>query len=284
LARDFNHCQLYKQVLTEIKEVTMTTNTRSFAIVTGASSGIGYELAKLCAKNHFDLLIAADQSDINDVAQELRTTGIAVDAVQVDLATLEGVDKLYGATKGRPVDALFANAGHGLGHGFLDQNFADIRHIIDTNITGTLYLLHKVGKEMRARGQGRILITGSIAGFMPGTYQAVYNGTKAFIDSFAVALRHELKDTGVTVTCLMPGATETEFFERADMMDTKVGQQKKDDPADVAKTGFDAMMRGDTDVVSGFKNKVQVAMTNVVSSDTLAEQHRKMAQPGSGKK
>ena len=134
---------------------------------------------------------------------------------------------------------------------------------------------------MRARGEGRILITGSIAGFMPGTFQAVYNGTKAFIDSFSFALRNELKDTGVTVTCLMPGATETEFFERADMLDTKVGQAKKDDPADVAKTGFEAMMKGDGDVVSGWKNKLQTAIANVTPAGVLAEQHRKMAEPGS---
>ena len=137
---------------------------------------------------------------------------------------------------------------------------------------------------MRARGQGRILITGSIAGFMPGTYQAVYNATKAFIDSFSWALRAELKDTGVSVTCLMPGATETEFFARAEMLDTKVGQQAKDDPADVARSGFDAMMRGDGDVVSGWKNKVQAALANVTPASILAEQHRKLAAPGSGQK
>ena len=137
---------------------------------------------------------------------------------------------------------------------------------------------------MRARGQGRILITGSIAGFMPGTFQAVYNGSKAFIDSFSFALRAELKDTGVTVTCLMPGATETEFFERAGMEDTKVGQSEKDDPADIAKTGFDAMMRGDGDVVSGWKNKIMSAVATVTPSGVLAEQHRKMAEPGSGEK
>jgi uncharacterized protein len=133
---------------------------------------------------------------------------------------------------------------------------------------------------MRAQGEGRILVTGSIAGFMPGTYQAVYNGTKAFIDSFSFALRAELKGSGVTVTCLMPGATETDFFERADMLDTKVGTQKKDDPADVAKTGFDAMMRGDGDVVSGWQNKLQSAIANITPAGVLAEQHRKMAAPG----
>ena len=123
-----------------------------------------------------------------------------------------------------------ANAGHGLGRAFLDQDFADVRHVIDTNVTGTVYLVQLVGRAMRSRGQGRILLTGSIAGFMPGTYQAVYNGTKAFVDSFSFALRAELKDTGVTVTCLMPGATETDFFERADMLDTKVGQGKRTTP------------------------------------------------------
>ena len=179
---------------------------------------------------------------------------------------------------------MLANAGHGLGHAFLDQDFEEARHVIDTNVTGTLYLIHKVGNEMRERGEGRILITGSIAGFMPGTYQAVYNGTKAFMDSFSFALREELKDSGVTVTCLMPGATETEFFERADMLDTKIGAGKKDDPADVAKIGFEAMMKGDGDVVSGLKNKIQSALTAVTPSGVLAKQHGKMAKPGSAKK
>jgi short-subunit dehydrogenase len=257
--------------------------TKPLAVVTGASTGIGYELARECAENGFDLVIAADESAINDAAQSLRQLGAAVEAVEADLATLDGVDRLYAAMKGRPVDALLANAGRGLGKGFLDQDFDDVRRVIDTNVTGTLYLLHRIGRDMRARGQGRILITGSIAGFMPGTYQAVYNGTKALLDSFSFALRHELKDTGITVTCLMPGPTETDFFERADMLDTKVGQQKKDDPADVAKTGFNAMMKGEGDVVSGWKNKLQSAIATVAPSGVLAEVHRGMAEPGKGK-
>jgi short-subunit dehydrogenase len=183
---------------------------------------------------------------------------------------------------GRPVDALLANAGHGLGRAFLDQDFDSVRHVVDTNITGTIYLVQKVGRDMRARRRGRILLTGSIAGFIPGTYQAVYNGTKAFIDSFSFALRNELQESGVTVTCLMPGATETEFFERADMMDTKVGQSTKDDPADVARTGFDAMMRGDGDIVAGWKNKVSTALASVTPAGLLAQQHRSMAEPGTG--
>ena len=262
----------------------MATDTRPLAIVTGASAGIGYELAKECARNGFDLLVAADQPKIHEAAQEFRTLGAQVEAVEADLATLEGVDKLYAAANGRSVDALLANAGHGLGHAFLDQDFGDVRHVIDTNVTGTVYLIQKVGRDMRARGSGRILITGSIAGFTPGTYQAVYNATKAFIDSFSFALRAELKDTNITVTCLMPGATETEFFERADMMDTKVGQSKKDDPADVAKTGFEAMMRGDGDVVSGWMNKLQSAIASVTPAGILAEQHRKQAEPGSAQR
>lgn len=262
----------------------MATKTRPLAIVTGASTGIGYELAKCCARDGFDLIVAADEPEINQAAQDFRQLGVEVEAVEADLATIEGNDQLYAATKGRPVDALLANAGRGLGHAFLDQSFDDVRHVVDTNVTGTIYLIQKVGREMRARGQGRILITGSIAGFMPGTYQAVYNGTKAFLDSFSFALRAELKDTGVTVTCLMPGATETEFFERADMLDTKVGQQEKDDPAEVAKTGYDAMMKGEGDVVSGWMNKLRSAIALVTPSGILAEQHRKMAAPGSGEK
>jgi short-subunit dehydrogenase len=260
----------------------MPETLKPLAVVTGASAGIGYELAKLCAQNGYDLVIAADQTAIHDAAKEFESLGVSVDAVEADLATLEGVDRLYAAIKGRPVDALLANAGHGLGHAFLDQDFTQVRHVIDTNITGTIYLIQKVGRDMRSRGEGRILITGSIAGFMPGTFQAVYNGTKAFIDSFSFALRNELKDSGVTVTCLMPGVTDTEFFERADMLDTKVGQSKKDDPADVAKVGFEAMMRGDGDVVSGWKNKIATSIASVTPAGMLAEQHRKMAEPGSG--
>src|SRR5947209_9779681 len=259
-----------------------STHPRQLAIVTGASTGIGYELATICAENGFDLIIAADEPKINQAAQALRTLGAEVEAVEADLATLDGVEKLYEKAKslGRPVDALLANAGRGLGKGFLDQDFNDVRKVVDTNVTGTIYLLQKVGRDMRARGKGRILITGSIAGFLPGTYQAVYNATKAFLDSFSFALRHELKDSGITVTCLMPGATETDFFERADMLDTKVGQGEKDDPADVAKQGFKAMMAGQGDVVTGWHNKLQSAIALVTPSDMLAEQHRRKAEPG----
>src|SRR4029434_8296306 len=182
----------------------MNSNSRPLAIVTGASAGIGYHLAALCAKNGFDLVVAADEPAIAQAARAFETHGVPSEAVEADLATIEGVDQLLAKVAGRPVAALLANAGHGLGKAFLDQDFIAVRHVIDTNITGTIYLIQKVGRDMRARGAGRILITVSRAGFMPGPYQAVYNGTKAFIDSFSFALRAELKDTGVTVTCLMP--------------------------------------------------------------------------------
>jgi len=259
------------------------STTRQFAIVTGASTGIGLELAKCCAREGFDLLIAADEPEIEHAAAAIRNLGAAVATVQTDLSTTEGVDRLVAAAAGRQVDALLANAGRGLGRAFLDQDFKRARLVIDTNITGTVYLIHRIGNDMRRRNAGKILITGSIAGFIPGSFQAVYNGTKAFLDSFSFALREELRDTAVTVTCLMPGATETKFFERADMMDTSVGVAKKDDAAEVAETGFKAMMSGEGDVVFGMKNKVQSSIANVLPAGVLARQHRKMAEPGSAK-
>jgi len=258
----------------------MTEPNRPLAIVTGASAGIGFELARCCGEAGFDLLIAADEPKIRLAAVTLRETGAAVETVEADLATLSGVDALVSATGGRPVAALLANAGHGLGHAFLEQDFSDIRHVIDTNVTGTLYLVHCIGRHMKARGDGRILITGSIAGLMPGTYQAVYNATKAFLDSFAYALRAELKDSGVSVTCLMPGATETEFFERADLLDTKVGIEEKMPASEVAKQGFEAMMQGDAEVITGWQNKLRAAIARLLPGTALAEQHRKMTGPG----
>jgi short-subunit dehydrogenase len=260
----------------------MHEHTRPLAVVTGASTGIGRELARCCVEAGFDLVVAADEPEIEKAARDLQQGGARVEAIEADLSTAEGVDSLLEAIGTRPVDALLANAGRGLGHAFLDQDFDAVQRVIDTNITGTLYLLQQVGRDMRARGRGRILITGSIAGFMPGTYQAVYNGTKAFLDSFSYALRHELAGSGVTVTCLMPGATETDFFERADMLDTKVGRSEKDDPADVAAAGFEAMMRGDGEVVTGWQNKLRAAIAHVTPAGVLAEMHRRMAEPGSG--
>jgi uncharacterized protein len=259
----------------------MASSSKPLAVVTGASAGIGYELAKCCAEDGFDLVVVADEPEIQKAATDLQAMRAKVDALQADLSTVEGVDKLYAMIGGRPVAALLANAGRGLGKGFLDQDFDDVLRVVNTNITGTIYLIQKVGRDMRARQQGQILITGSIAGFIPGTYQAVYNASKAFLDSFSFALRAELKDSGVTVTCLMPGATETEFFARADMLDTAVGHGKKDDAADVARIGFKAMKNGEGDVVSGWHNKLQSAIANITPASVLAEQHRKKAAPGS---
>jgi short-subunit dehydrogenase len=257
-----------------------------FAVVTGASTGIGFELASIAAENGYDLLVVADEPLIDAAAADFKRHGVVVTSVEADLATLQGVDQLLAAANGRQIDLLCANAGRGLGHGFLDQDVADWRRVIDTNITGTIYLLQNVLKQMVARDDGRVLITGSIAGFIPGSFQAVYNGTKAFVDSFADAIRNEIKDSkGVKVTTLMPGPVETEFFARGDMLDTSVGASDgKSDPADVARDGWEALMKGEAHIVSGWKNKIQAAVAHVTPAAILAEQHRKMAEPGSADK
>ena len=257
---------------------------RPLAAITGASTGIGLELARLCAANEFDLVICADTPEIMDARQELEEDGVQVIALQCDLSTREGQEKFISTVEGtgRPLDVLIANAGIGLGRGFLDQDLNAALKVVRTNIEGTIVPLHHLARQMRQRHRGRILVTGSIAGLMPGTFQAVYNGTKAFLDSFAVALNNELKDVGITVTLLQPGATETDFFERADLMDTKVGTQEKMAAADVARVGFDAMMKGELKVTAGLKNKLRAAMSRVVPDSTLAEMHRKEAAPGTG--
>ena len=254
---------------------------RPLAVVTGASSGIGYHLAMQAAEHGYDLVVAAD-TPLADAVLDFQSLGAQVQAVQCDLATTEGVQHLISAIGEREVDALLANAGHGLAGSFLAQDFADVLHVINTNITGTIHLIQQVARGMVARARGRILITGSIAGFQPGSFHAVYNGSKAFIDSFALALRNELKGTGVTVSCLMPGPTDTEFFERAGMETTKVANDPKMmmQPEDVARMGFDAMLKGEADIVAGWRNKLQVAMSKVMPAQATAQMHRKLAEPG----
>ena len=254
---------------------------RPLAVVTGASTGIGYHLARCAAEHGYDLVVAAD-TPLADAVQDFEGLGAQVQAVQADLATTEGVQHLIAAIGERDVDALMANAGHGLGGSFLQQDFKDILHVINTNVTGTLHLIQHVGRSMVAKGRGRILITGSIAGFQPGAFHAVYNGSKAFVDSFAIAFRNELKGTEVTVSCLMPGATDTEFFVRAGMETTKVANDPKMlmDPGEVAKIGFQAMLKGEADVVAGVKNRMQVAMSKVMPAQVTAQMHRKLAEPG----
>jgi uncharacterized protein len=265
-----------------------STSLKPLAVITGASSGIGYELAKQFATNGFDLIVAAEDDAIATAAGELRGLGAQVDDVQVDLATDEGVDALYQriASDQRPVDAVALNAGIGAGGDFATgTDLDDELKLIDLNVRSTVHLAKHVVRDMVARDQGRMLFTSSIASTMPGSFQAVYNASKSFVQSFALALRNELKDTNVTVTSLMPGPTDTEFFERADMLDTKVGAEDKDDPADVARDGFEAMMAGKERVVSAsMKTKLQGRASRILPDGAKAEMHRKMAEPGSGRK
>ena len=259
--------------------------TTPLAVVTGASSGIGYELAKQFAQNGFDLVIAAENNEIQDAAAELRNQGRNVDAVQVDLSSEDGVEELNRRIQstGRDIDAIAINAGIGISGDFvrgtrLDENL----NVIDLNVRSSVHLAKRVLPRMVERQKGRVLFTSSIAATMPGPFDAVYNASKAFIQSFAQAIREELKDTGVTVTALMPGPTETDFFERAGMQDTKVGVSKKDDPADVAREGYEAMMAGKDHVVAGsFKNTMQAMAAHVLPDTKLAEMHREQAEPGS---
>ncbi|ETX29019.1 SDR family NAD(P)-dependent oxidoreductase [Roseivivax isoporae] len=253
------------------------------AVVTGASSGIGRELARLCADDVKTLILTADEPDLSDLAIELDRAGVNVEVVKADLGTPPGVQQLLDRVGDRPIDCFMANAGVGLGHAFVEQDLGDIRRVINVNVTGTTMLLHEIARRMRDRGTGRILVTGSIAGLMPGSYQAVYNATKAYLDSLSYAVRNELQGSGVTITCLMPGPTETEFFDRADMQDTPVGQSdSKDDPAMVAREGYAAMKKGQSGVVTGFMNKVQATFAGLIPDTVLARMHRRMAEPEDG--
>jgi short-subunit dehydrogenase len=265
--------------------------TKPLAVVTGASSGIGFELAKQFATNDYNLLIAAEDAELDTAAVELRALGAEVETVRVDLATDAGVDELYGAIKARgPVDALALNAGIGAGGSFAgpDADRTPLEQelqIVDLNVRSTVHLAKHVISDMVQRDQGKVLFTSSIASTMPGAFQAVYNASKSFVQSFALAVRNEVKDTNVTITALMPGPTDTEFFERADMLDTKVGADDKDDPADVARDGFEALMAGKERVVShSTKTKAQGRGARFMPDSAKAEMHRKMAEPGSAPK
>ena len=261
------------------------SSQRPLAVVTGASSGIGYELAKQFASNGFDLIVCAEDSAIVTAATELEGLGAGAEAVQADLARPEGVEQLHGqiAASGRPVAAIALNAGIGMGGAFAtDTELAQELELVDLNCRSTVHLAKLVLRDMVARDEGRLLFTSSIASTMPGSFQAVYNASKSFVQSFAVALRAELADTGLTVTTLMPGPTETEFFERADMLDTKVGSDAKDDPGDVARDGFEALMAGKERVVShALSAKVQGRASRFMPDSAKAAMHRRMAEPAS---
>jgi short-subunit dehydrogenase len=257
----------------------------STALVTGATAGIGLSFAHLLAERGHDVvLVARDRARLENVSDELQATySVATEILVADLSDHADTGKVAErlADQARPVDLLVNNAGYSLKGSFLKHDVNEEVANFDVLCRAVLVLSHAAGRAMRERGHGAIVNVSSVASFITsGTYSA----NKSYVTVFTEGLAAELKGSGVTVTCLMPGATETEFFERAGMTDTKVGQQKKDDPADVARVGFEAMQRGDGDVVSGWKNKLQTAIASVTPAGVLAEQHRKMAEPGSGQK
>ena len=261
-------------------------HSRPFAVVTGGSNGIGLELARQFAQNGYDVMIAAkDGVHLAEAARTLSAAvrGARVETVSADLATAEGREALHGAVvrTGRGVDALCVNAGVGLGGPFLETDLGREVEMMNLNVVGAVHLTKLVLRDMVARDQGGLLFTSSIAGTMPTPFEAVYGATKAFLRSFGESLYNELKDTGVHVTVLMPGVTDTNFFHRAEMDDTKAGAGSKDDPAMVAKAGFNALMANRDKVVAGLKNKAMVGVNAVRSEQGAAESHRAMAEPGS---
>jgi len=261
------------------------TDNLEFAVVTGASSGIGRELARQFSQHGFDVLITAEDAELDAAAAELSAGAEGtVQAVRADLATPEGVAKLLAAitATGRAVGALALNAGVGNGGAFVDIPLADEQRLIALNIGSTVQLAKQLLPPMVLRGSGRILFTSSIASKMPGPYYATYAASKSFIQSLAEALRHEVRDSGVTITALLPGPTDTEFFDRAGMNDAPVDSAKKDDPAGVAKDGFEALMAGKDQVVAGArKNKLQAAGSKLMPDRVKAAVHSKMAKPQS---
>ena len=261
----------------------MTTATRPLALVTGASSGIGRELADQFASHGHDLLVASEDAvGLSTAAHRLGGHGHQVTEVVGDLRTADGVEALAAAvtTAGRPLDALVLDAGIGQGGAFLDQELSDVLSIVDLNVRSTVHLARLLLPAMVQRGQGRVLVLSSIASTVPGSYQAVYNASKSFVQSWTEALQSELADTGVTLTSLMPGPVETDFFHRADMDDTPVGQQSKDDPADVAAEGYAALMAGKKKVFSeSLSTKVMGTVAGLVPDGVKAALHKQISKP-----
>ncbi|MFG3385279.1 SDR family NAD(P)-dependent oxidoreductase [Streptomyces rochei] len=255
---------------------------RPLALITGASSGIGYELARLFAEHGHDLVVNAEDERLEHAARRLRETGVEVRAVRADLRTADGVDRLVAALTGLTVDVAALNAGVGQGGAFVDTDPRDDQSVIDLNVSSTVRLAKPLLRDMVARGVGRLMFTSSVAATMPGSFQSVYNASKSFVQSFAQALQEEVADTGVTVTSFMPGPTETDFFRRAGMTDTKVGTMNKDDPAQVARQAYDAVMKGRGKLVTGSaKTKAQGVADKVLPDRVKAAVHRRMAEPGS---
>ena len=255
---------------------------KQLALVTGASSGIGRELARQFATHDFDLVVTAEDAELAPAAADLRSTGAVVHEVRADLRSADGVRQLWAEVTGlgRPLDAAALNAGVGKGGPFLETELEDEFDVIDLDVRSTVHLAKLVLRDMATRDRGRVLVTSSIASTMPGSFQAVYNASKSFLQSFTEALQEELEDSGITLTSLMPGPTETEFFERADMLDTPVGQATKDDAAQVAEQGFEALMKGERKLVAGsLMTKAQGLLSGVLPDALKAKAHRKMAEP-----
>jgi uncharacterized protein len=254
-----------------------------FAVVTGASSGIGLELARVLAQNGYDLLVVAEDDAIEEAATTLRAEGADVVAVQSDLSTYDGVEQLVAAID-RPLDVVALNAGVGVGGPFAETDLERELKMIDLNAKSTVHLTKRVLPKLLERGEGRLLYTASIASTMPAPFEAVYGATKAFVLMFAESIRNEVKDTEIVVTAFMPGPTETEFFERADMLDTKAGQpENQDDPALVARQAFEALQAGkDAVVVGSFSTRMQGRMNEVMPETAKAAAHRRLSEPGSG--
>ena len=221
---------------------------KGLAVITGGSSGIGYQLARIAVEEGYSLVLCAHGDDLDKAAEQLRRLGGKVDAVRADLSTRHGVEALWSHLQGREIELFFANAGLALGDPFIEQKWEDVADRIDLNVKQTTSMIHKVGRVMRAQGRGRILVTGSIAGQVPGPYNAVYNATKAYVNGLAWALSDEFKETGVTITCLMPGPTDTPIYDKG-LEDTALHDMPKVDPDKVAREGWDAMMAGKVDVV-----------------------------------
>ena len=257
---------------------------KGLAVVTGGSSGIGLELAKLFAADSYDLLIAARSEHVHEVASRMREAGTSVEACRADLSTPEGVEALHAAIQAaeRPLEAIAINAGVGLGGPFVENRWEDELNLMRINVVETVHLAKLVVPGMVAQGRGRVLFTSSISGTTPVPFEAVYGASKAFVLSFAEAIRNELLDTGVTVTALLPGQTETNFFHHARMDDTSIGAGPKSEPADVAKAGYEAMMDGREKVVAGsIATHLEAAVLNRILPDSMkAERHRKMSEPG----
>ncbi|MBM9593609.1 SDR family NAD(P)-dependent oxidoreductase [Roseitranquillus sediminis] len=251
----------------------------ALAVITGASSGIGYQLARRAVEDGHALIAVAHDAALMQAADQLRRLGGTVETVRTDLATEEGVAALLAQLEGREVDLLFANAGIALEGALHEQAWEDIARLIALNVRQTTRLVHEVARGMAARGRGRILITGSIAGYTPGPFDAVYNASKSYLDSFAMGLRDELKETGVVVTALMPGPVDTAIFDKAGMGDAPISNEvltKK--PAAVARAGYEALMRGEAKTVPGAPSRIVTALSGVVPESLIAEIHRHIAR------